>query len=391
MFDLVWEHLGSSVLNLRVFAHGAFVECFRQSGWQFLEEAIGRVKAGNSTPQALADVYLAAPAVRETWQRLDSESQEVQTAYWKSLRWINARAWDSEDMVFAVHQLLTVQRSSYVVEWLAFEPMPNELVIQILEAIPADVAASAGLGPPVEYFGIAHLLERLDQSDDVPDSMIARLEIPYVGILEYHRPHLALHREVTKDPTLFADLISWAFKRSDGQAEAIDDEQMRKNRAVLGYNILWRLRTLPGLKEDGSVDAESLSTWVNEARRLCKERAHENIGDQQIGQILANAPVGRDGIWPCEPVRDLLDSLASRHVGIGFVIGKSNLRGVTSRTLFEGGRQERSLTERCLDNAARITATWPFTAQLLRDLAASYDSEARREDQEADWLDQFES
>ena len=346
---------------------------------------------GNSTSQALADVYLAAPALRETWQRLASETQEVQTAYWKSLWWPNVRVWDSEDMAFAVHQLLTVQRSSDVVEWLALRPIPYELVIQILEAIPTDVAASVGLGPHIDAFRIAHLFERLDQSDEVPDSMVARLEIPYVGMLEYERPHLALHREVTRQPSLFADLIAWSFKRSDGQAEAIDDEQMRKNRAVLGYNILWRLRTIPGLKEDGSVDAESLSTWVNEARRLCKECAHENIGDQQIGQMLANAPVGGDGIWPCEPVRDLLDSLASRHVGIGFVIGKSNLRGVTSRSLFEGGEQERSLADRCLDDAARIAAKWPFTAQLLRELAAGYKFEAGREDQETNWTDQFEA
>ena len=168
VLDLAWEHLGSPAPKLRDFAHGAFVECFRQSGWQFLEEAIGRIKAGNSTSQALADVYLAAPALQETWQRLDSESQEVQTAYWKSLWWPNVRAWDSEDIAFAVHQLLTVQRTSDVVEWLALRPLPYELVIQILEAIPTDVAASGRLGPYVDAFGIAHLFERLDQSDDVP-------------------------------------------------------------------------------------------------------------------------------------------------------------------------------------------------------------------------------
>ena len=391
VLDLAWEHLGSPVLRLRNFAHGAFRECFRQSGWQLLEEAIGRVKASDSTPQSLADVYLAAPAVRETWQRLDSESQEVQTAYWKSLWWPNVWAWDSEDMTLAVRQLLSVHRSTDVVRWLALSPMPYELVIQILEAIPADVAASVGIGPHVDDFRIAHLFKVLDQSDEVPDSMIARLEIPYVGILGYHRPQLALHREVAKDPSLFADLITWAFRRSDGQADEAVDDQTLERRATLAYSLVWKLRILPGLMEDGSVDAESLSTWVNEARRLCKERARGDVGDQQIGQVLANAPVGKDGIWPCEPVRDLLDSLASRHVGIGFGIGKSNLRGVTSRTLFEGGRQERSLADRGLDDATRITATWPFTAQLLRELAASYDSEARREDQEADWSDQFES
>ena len=90
-------------------------------------------------------------------------------------------------------------------------------------------------------------------------------------------------------------------------------------------------------------------------------------------------------------MRDLLDSLASRPVGIGFVCGEINLRGITSRSLFEGGQQEWSLADRFLDDAARIAARWPLTAQLLRELAANYKSEASREDQEAAWTDQFEA
>ena len=155
--------------------------------------------------------------------------------------------------------------------------------------------------------------------------------------------------------------------------------------------FFWKLRLLPGLMEDGSVDVETLSTWVNEARRMCRERGREDIGDQQIGQMLANAPVGEDGVWPCEPVCDLLDDLASRHIGIGFTIGKSNLRGVTTRGVFDGGGQEKSLADKYRQDVAKIGARWPFTAQLLRQLAASYEVEARREDQQADWSDQFES
>ena len=139
------------------------------------------------------------------------------------------------------------------------------------------------------------------------------------------------------------------------------------------------------------MDVEALSTWVDEARRMCKERDRGDIGDEQIGQMLANAPEDKDGIWPCEPVRDLLDDLASPHVGTGFTSGKVNLRGVTSRGAFDGGAQERSLVEKYRQDADKIGAKRPFTANLLRQLAARYEVEARREDQRADWSDQFES
>ena len=325
--DLALKHLGSTSPKLRSMAYGGLRALFFQSGWKALEEAIIRAKASGSKPQALADIYLAAPAVRETWHRLDDEIQEVRTTYWESLWWPNTREWNEEDLAFVVQQLLSVRRSADAVKWLAFEPMSHELVIQILEAVPADVVALADQRPNIDAYRVADLFKKLDQSGDVPDDMIARLEIPYLDILDHDRPQLALHRLVVREPSLFADVITWAFKRADGEAEESVDDQVLERRAPVAFSVLWKLRLLPGLMEEGSVDVETLSTWVNEARRMCRERDREDIGDQQIGQMLANAPVGEDGIWPCEPVRDLLDDLASPHIGIGFTMGKNNLRG----------------------------------------------------------------
>ena len=387
--SIALECLGATFQKLRGLARGVFVGLFNQYGWKVLEEAIAKAKAGGFTPQPLADIYLATPALRETWLQLDKEDKEVQTAYWKSLWRPSIREWDSEDLALAVRQLLSVHRSRDAVEWLAYEAMSREVVIQLLDALPADAATDPV--PPVEEYKIARLFETLDKSDDVSDDTIAGLEIPYLEILGYHRPELALHRQVIREPSLFADVISWAFKRSDGQAEEYVDDQLLQRRALVAFSVLWKLRLLPGLMEDGSVDVEALSTWVNEARRMCKERDRQDIGDEQIGQMLANAPAGKDGVWPCESVRDLLDDLASRHIGIGFTTGRINLRGKTSRGVYDGGEQERSLMDGYRQDAAKIGARWPFTAQLLHQLAANYEVEARREDQQADWSDQFES
>ena len=269
-------------------------------------------------------------------------------------------------------------------------PIPNELVIRLLEAMPADVTTSSSPKSLVDPYRVAELFKQLDQSRKISDDVITRLEIPYIEVLNRFRPELALHRQVIKEPSLFADVISWAFKRADGQVEESADDQVRERRASVAFSVLWNLRLIPGLAEDGTVDAKALSTWVNEARRMCTERDRQDMGDRQIGQILANAPIGEDGVWPCEPVRGLLDDLASRHIGIGFVTGKRKLRGVTSRGVFDGGEQERSLAEKYRHDASRIAGRRPFTAQLLRQLAADYEGEARVHDQSADWSDQFE-
>ena len=388
--DLALGHLGSSNPKLKNMAYGALRALFLESGWKPIQNAIDKAKANGSTPQVIADLYLIAPGVRDTWQRLDSESQEVSTGYWKSTNWFDTSEWDTDDLDYFVKRLISVGRSVDVANRLALFPIPDELVIRLLEAIPADVTTSSSPKSLVDPYRVAELFKQLDRSGNISDDVIARIEIPYMEVLDRFRPQLALHRQVVKEPSIFADVISWAFKRADGQADKPVADELRERRASVAFSVLWKLRLVPGMMDGGAVDTEALLTWVNEARRMCTERDRQDIGDQQIGQILANAPAGQDGVWPCEPVRGVLDNLASRHIGIGFVTGKRNLRGITSRGVFEGGEQERSLAEKYRHDASKIAGRRPFTAQLLRQLAAAYEGEARDHDQSADWSDQFE-
>ena len=102
------------------------------------------------------------------------------------------------------------------------------------------------------------------------------------------------------------------------------------------------------------------------------------IGDYFIGNLLANSPYGADEVWPCEAVRKLLELPLSQHVGDGFVAGKINLRGVTTRAVFAGGDQERILASKYRRQAEAITSKWPQTANLLRHIAGVYQEQADR-------------
>ena len=390
--DLALAHLESTSPKLRSLAHGILRGSFLSSGWQVLENTLHRVKSWGSSPQLAGDVFLAGMPGRELWQRLDSEHADVRNAYWKSFGRPNTSGWDVEELAFAVRQLIAASRAPEAANRFAFSSLSNEAIIEILEAFPQDIARPEG---STQYnhnilFDIAQLFEKLDRSESVSDEEIARLEIPYLSVLYRERPNMAFHRQVCKEPSLFADLVCCVHPGSDGhQDEAVDDE-MRQAKARFAWNALRHLRRLPSMAEDNSIDAKGLSTWVGEVRRLFIERDCEVIGDQKIGQVLANAPAGADGIWPCEPVRDLLEVIRSEHVGIGFIIGKRNLRGTTRRGIFEGGGQELSLADVYESDAAKLAPSHTFTAKLLRDLADTYKAQAKEEERRADWADQFE-
>ena len=379
---LAVDYAGATNYPMRDFGHGVMQELFHRAWWTPLNAVREAIKSQKQPPEAVTHVYFAAPIKPDTWNRLMDEPQEVQDVYWRS---VHPYSIDPMDISYAAPRLFSVQRSIAVANIITFKPASSNVIIQTLEQIPHDLAENEVENNEfhLSSFTIAELFKKLDGDMNVQDETVARLEIPYIRMLGHDRPNMAIHREVCKSPSLFADLIAWLFRRSDGQAEEETDEQTRENRAHIAFDVFWHLHTIPGQMVDGNIDFETLESWVIEARRLCRDRDRESIGDQYIGQLLANAPKGLDGIWPSEPVRDLLDKYASQHMGVGLVIGKQGRRGVTTRSLFDGGQQERSLAEQYRESATRITAKWPFTAKILRDIAEDYSQEARWHDNDA--------
>jgi hypothetical protein len=102
----------------------------------------------------------------------------------------------------------------------------------------------------------------------------------------------------------------------------------------------------------------------------------------RIGKVLSCAPVGKDGVWPCEPVRDVMEDLQSECMMEGAHTGVYNARGVHFSG--EGGDQERELAEKYCKWGRALQVSHPFVAgKLLMGLAKTYDNEATREDTEA--------
>ena len=103
------------------------------------------------------------------------------------------------------------------------------------------------------------------------------------------------------------------------------------------------------------------------------------MGDQQIGQLLSHAPTGDDGVWPCLPVRETLETVLNEDIRIGFTIGRRNSRGVHWRSS-EGGAQERDLAAQYEEWARACDYAYPQVASALREISGTYEDEARWHD-----------
>jgi hypothetical protein len=178
---------------------------------------------------------------------------------------------------------------------------------------------------------------------------------------------------------LFAELMSYVY-RADG--EPINEEVTPERQAIatVGYSVIRSWHTPPGVSPDGSFDVDRLRAWIVEARQLLAESGRAAIGDQVIGGLLAYVPAEADGLWPADPVRDLIEELASDELESGLRTEKFNSRGVVSRRLDSGGELERTLAAEIRGWANRVTDRWRRTGAMLRQLADTYEEWARRED-----------
>jgi hypothetical protein len=211
----------------------------------------------------------------------------------------------------------------------------------------------------------------------------ARLEFLYARLLQHTRPARALDEVLGTDPVLFAEILSYIYF---AEGEPRDEEVPPERRAIaeVGYTVISSWHTPPGVRPDGTADAGHLREWVTEARHLLANSGRSTIGDIVIGEVLAYVPPDGDGLWPAEPVRDLIEELHSEKFETGLHTGKFNSRGVTSRSLADGGAQERQLAAQYRAWADRVSDRWPRTGALLRRMAADYEEWAHREDDESE-------
>jgi hypothetical protein len=220
----------------------------------------------------------------------------------------------------------------------------------------------------------------------VSEEEMARLEFLYVRALE-HQPHGIpnLEKQLGKAPALFVQAIGLVYRRKDGGEDPpewkVDDAEKSSALGTVAYRLLSNFRRIPGTDDNGKIDEQALMTWVKQSQSLCSQYGRAEIGDQKIGEALSARIVGKDGIWPCEEVRKVMEECGTAEFATGFQVGVYNARGVHARG--DGGGQERALAEKYRNWARQLAFEYPYVASVVEGVAQRYDQEAEMWDSES--------
>jgi len=342
-----------------------------------------------------ARLLILLPFGQSTWDLVGSEQIEVQDAYWSEVR---VSGWGAdvsvETVESAVPHLQAQGRFAAAVDLLGLygRGAKSVLIANALEQLASEGPEEDNYLSHIAY-EIGDLLGGLQPSEDLPLRRIVRLEWTFFELKGQGKfAAERLQRGLATDPDFFVEVLKLAYKAkpadtaeptSEDEGTAAEVDENRQRLASRAFSLFYGWRTPPGLTEDGNLDPGALREWLRVARELAAAEGRAEIADEVIGQALVYVPDGNDGVHPPEAVRDLFEELGSPSLENGYVFGVLNARGVTSRSLDEGGLQESSLAARYRASADAV-ASWPVTSRLLRALAAHYEADARREDRRAE-------
>ena len=369
--------------------------------------AVGLVNLRSQTPGWLVQtieqrptqagwLLLTQEATSDTLDLVAGLSEDQQLLYWSQ---VNPVRGHDKVLERFVEGLLAANRPYSAIDTMSLNERSTsqDLILRVLRAPMAGSKESLTVLPAAEY-AIGKLLDELEAAG-VPVDDLARLEFFYLPLFDEDRKPRALHQQLADDAELFAEAVSHMYTPDpkpeidpSSAREGTGDQGTGDERSADEYQLSeacwdlirrWR-EPLPGATYGITPDADRMHAWVVKARQQLAARNRAGIASLAIGEALAGTTTDPDGTWPCEAVRDVLEREQDDALEEQLSITRKNQRGITVRGLHDGGAQERALGEKYRGWADRVRDQWPRTGKLLDQIAASYDADARHEDESAE-------
>ena len=227
--------------------------------------------------------------------------------------------------------------------------------------------------------------------DDEKCNVLASIEIRYSGVLEWNDMK-AFQKSMKASPEAYAELIALLFKKDRAnedekiagdtieddskilQKEQNKEDNDKKNRYIEAlYHIYKKAKFCPAEK-CGKVENSEIKDWIECFKELLKKNRQSDRFSYHMGRLLANSPVGEDGYYPCEAVRDMLEEYADETMIDEYVNAIYYGRGIYTPT---EGREEKNMAGRYKENADYLSTRYPKAAEIYYKLYDVYCDEAK--------------
>jgi len=338
-------------------------------------------------PIAQARLLLCIEDLGQAWDLMAKCKSPVENLYWKEFSpWTRGDPFPHINE--AADKLAEFSRTAVALELLAAHlqqtapPVSVDTVVHVLKSF-VELSNIEGPAERINTYEIQQLLEFL-RKNEIDFEKLAMLEWQLYPALGIDARSPALDSLLASKPEFFVHVLSLCFKAADAEEEK-EAPEVSERVAVNAYELLNNWRVIPGSQAAyGTIDGLKLRAWVAETRENLAAVGRLTIGDYYIGKVLANSKEDEDGTWPTLVIREFIEELSSPDMDDGFRNTIFNKRGVVTRGLMDGGKQEYALADKYGTWAKMLAGSSPKTAAILTSVSKFYMAEGRREDEESE-------
>lgn len=362
------------------FADVVLAEAVERFGAEGEDSVRRELQSHGFEPDRTARLLMNLPEGKSTWTYVATFGEPVEDAYWRGKHSYSING-SADELLEGVDNYRCRGRFIAALDAASrrLKDIPTALLMELLRSAIPEINARDSARGNMQY-SLECSFDELRLRTDVPLDDIAQLEFAYLPLFRMREKPLLLHRMLIEQPSLFVEVVAVVYKPEHGEAEPLDEGARRL--ATSAYELLEGLHSLPGQAGD-NIDGEKLLAWCMEVRELATKADRLSMAEQRVGQVLARAPADpEDGAWPHEAVRVAIEKMASDRLERGLSLARVNQRGVYSKSIGEGGAQERELAAQCL-RWAEAVPKFPRTVAMLRRIAENWTKYAERADVEA--------
>ena len=351
----------------------------RMAYWEnneYLNNAVVLAKECGVDDEVLVGLLLIEEVNAQKMPLINAENETVKSMYWKML---HHNYKDEENTYrFVLEETLKYADQVTIIGVLR-DGIKYFAPIEILSIMEALRSIEVGVINSLTSYSLKGILKVLqDEYRNAEEcSRVAQLELNYRGLLKWE-DMACFKRSLELSPKLFAEMISIIYKKDDGKEEEKNtlDEKIISSIFSLYYDAIF----CPA-ESNGKVDKGALFAWVVEFKELLKQQKQTRLFTHFLGRIFAYSPIGEDGYYPHESIRDAIQEYGDQSLENEYVISVFNQRGVFSPT---GGVAERELAKKYKKNADAVRVRYPKVASIYDRLSERYlyDADSERECEE---------
>ena len=225
----------------------------------------------------------------------------------------------------------------------------------------------------IDAYHIKQLIKYL-QENNYNSIELFKIEWAYLPILDNNNEYrpITIEKRLSEDPQTFIEIICLAYKAKNDE---INKENDNSKLAMNAYRLLNIWKIVPGIKEDGMLDADKLNHWFEEMKKLATEKDRLDVSLLNFGQVLFYAPKGSDGSWIDNAVAKILNGDDAEKIRRGYYLKAFNSVGVVN--VDSEGSAWLNLEKKWNEKADQTDVKYFRFIKTLREIAQNFHNHAK--------------